>query len=360
MPDLDPTHVVLLTGVEPDPMAVAMVALVVDLPHAVAVRHHIDVDAQVLHRVVSDITGILEREEIPLDHACASCALREDVLPTLRRLADDGRWTTIVAQLPVGAGAEQVCHVLALEASWSRRLRVASVVTALAGSSLLDDLLGDLLLRERGHHTAEDDARGVGEVACAMVEHADLVVVAGDTSPVGLDLLRTLARPGALVVPGVEHLEGSVAVSERHHHPLTRAWSDPLRPLGALGPQRASERVWTVDLGSPRAFHPHRLRTRLDELGGGRHRSRGCFWLPTRPGDVLVWDGSGGQLSIGTRGTWARRTPYTHLSFVGAGSEPAHLTDSFGDLLLAHDEVWRPGHREDGFERWLGPIRTVA
>ena len=56
-------------------------------------------------RTISHAEGLLEQEQIPLEHACVSCALREDILPTLERLAQDGRWDSIVAGLPVATEA---------------------------------------------------------------------------------------------------------------------------------------------------------------------------------------------------------------------------------------------------------------
>ena len=85
------TPVVVVTGVEGDVMDKAMITLSWDLPRAVAVRHRIDPHSQVLTRTVSDPDGVLEVEHIPLEHACVSCALREDVVPTLERLARDDR-----------------------------------------------------------------------------------------------------------------------------------------------------------------------------------------------------------------------------------------------------------------------------
>ncbi|MDP3893076.1 GTP-binding protein [Nocardioides sp.] len=354
------TPVVLVTGVDSDFMQRAMVGVQLDLPRAVVVRHHIDVAEQVLLRVVSDVTGVIDRAEIALEHACVSCALREDIIPTIERVARGGRWTSVIALLPSGAEARQVCHVLTQDTRLARHLRVASVVTALSGETLVDDLLGDALLAERNQHTSYDDLRGVGEVASAMVEYADVVVLGSDAGPAGRDLVRTLARPDADVVAEVTELDGSSLCATRHQHGRTLAWSAPYRPAPA--PEAASGRVWTLALESPGAFHPGRLLDRLDELGGGRHRSRGCFWLPTRPHQALVWDGSGGQLSIGRGEPWGRRTALTRLDLTGVGPVPDGLSTSFDEILLRPEESrshdWYTV--EDGFEPWLGPIRDVA
>jgi G3E family GTPase len=355
------TPVVLITGVDPEPMAAVAVGLQWDLPNAVVVRHHIDVERQVLQRVVSDVSGVVEREEIELEHACVSCAIREDVVPTIERCARDGRWKTVLAHLPVGAEAGQVCAVMAWDTRLARHVRVASVVTALAGEDLVEDLLGDALLYERGRHSSEEDARGVGEVACGMVEYADVVVVSAPGSTTGLDLVRTLARPDATVVAGSEFVEAAHVVGSLHDHTRTSAWTSPLAtPELSATPSG----IWRLELSSPRAFHPDRLLADLERLGAGRHRSRGCFWLPTRPDRAVVWDGAGGQLSIGTGEPWGRRTPLTRLVLVGVGTPPAHLGAAFEQLLVRPGEALLDGRSrhvaEDGFEPWLGEIRGVA
>lgn len=352
--------VVLLTGVHPDALATAMVGLQFDLPHAVAVRHRIDPERRILERMVSDVTGIVEHEEIELAHACVSCALREDILPTLERVARDPRWRTVIAHLPVGTLASQVCAVLARDTRLARYLRVASVVTPLAGPDLVDDLLGDVLLADRGLHSSDDDRRGLGETAAAMIEYADVVAVEGAADPAARDLVRRLARPDATLLDACADLDPFTITGQLHRHEITRAWVGPVRS----GPpvDQPSPYGWTVELTSDRPFHPVRLLDGLDALGGGRHRSRGCFWLPTRPGQVLVWDGAGGQLSVGDGGFWAGRAPRTRLLLTGVGIRPAHLEAAFEGLLATPEELaadqWNPVI--DGFEPWLGTIRDVA
>ncbi len=355
-----PTPIILITGVDPEATAAALVALQFDLPDAVAVRHHIDVERALLERTVSDLSGLVDRAEIELAHTCVSCAVREDVLPTLLRLAEKGRWKSIVAHLPTSAEAAQVCAVIAEDAHLRRHLRVVGVVAAVGGPDVVDDLLGDTLLAERGRHSSVDDRRGLGEVLCSMVEYADVVVRPRGFDPVATDLLGALARPGAHVVEGADQLDGRVLLAGLHDHRHTGAWTGPVL-VDPLPPAR-SPHVWRLDLCSGLAFHPDRLLQDLGRLGGGRHRSRGCFWLPTRPGRVLEWAGAGGQLSVGTGAGWGQRTPLTRLVLTGVGAQPAHLTDAFADLLIRPSDrpadEWRVP--EDGFEPWLGPIREAA
>ncbi|PVG81897.1 cobalamin biosynthesis protein CobW [Nocardioides gansuensis] len=350
--------VVLLAGVDPHAMAATTVGLQFDLPGTVAVRHHIDVERQLLTRTVSDVTGVLEQHEVELEHACVSCAIREDIVPTLERLAREGRWQSIVAHLPVGAAPAHLCAVISLDTRLARFLRISAVVTAMGAAHPVRDLLGDDLLAERGLHSSHEDRRGVGEVLGSMVEHADVVVLDGPADPVARGLVEALARPGVLVVEGPSSLESALLTDRLHQHAATAAWTEPAR-TGRL-PRVMAEGVWQVDLRSERPFHPERLLESLDVLGTGAHRSRGCFWLPSRPDRVLHWDGAGGQLSVGACGTWGSRAPFTRIVVTGVGVAPPQLRPGFGDLLLRSDETTGWQVAEDGFEPWLGPIRRVA
>jgi G3E family GTPase len=352
--------VVLLCGVDPAAMAAATVGLQFDLPGAAAVRHEIDVERGVLTRTVSDMNGVVERSEVELDHTCVTCAIREDVVPTLERLARTGRWRTIVAHLPVGAEPTQVCRVLSWDARVARFLRVSAVVAAASAAHPVRDLLGDDLLAERGLHSSADDRRGVGEVLAAMAEYADAVVFDGTPDPVARGLVLALARPGVPVSEGSADLSGAELAGNLHQHTGAEAWTSPTR-TDAL-PDVRTERVWRLDLQSLEPFHPERLLDSLGPLGGGQHRSRGCFWLPTRPGRALAWAGAGGQLSIGNHGPWGGRVPFTRIVVTGVGAAPAHLRSAFADLLLDRAGLeparWRVA--EDGLEPWLGRIQDVG
>lgn len=356
------TPLVVVTGVDPTAMDSAMMNLSWDLPQAVAVRHRIDPESQILSRVVSDATGMLERADIELEHACVSCALREDILPTLERLARDGRWATIVSCLPTGTEADHLASVLARDSALARHLRLSSVVAAVGTERLVDDLLSDDLLNERGLHTNPDDERGVGEVGCAQIEFADALMLEGDPGAESTDLVRALARPDAVVAIGAEQLDANALVNQRHQQKLASAWRSP--ESGMALPELGTSHAWRLDLSSPCAFHPDRFLDQIERLGTGRHRSRGCFWVPTRPGVVLEWGGAGGQVSIGSYSTWGRRTPMTRLIFTGLGTAPTDLACAFEDLLLTPNESLQDTQSwnvlEDGLEPWLGDIRDVA
>jgi G3E family GTPase len=332
MADLTRVPVILVSGVQETAMLSACLSLQFGLPDAVAVRHTIDVGAQMLTRVVSDVTGIIEHEEINLAHACVSCAIREDIVPTLERLAATGRWRGIVACLPIAAEAIQVCRVVCWSPHNAPHVAVAAVVAALDGATVADDLLGEDLLDDRGLTTAENDRRGVAEVASSMVEYADLVCLTSEPDPDEVALVQALTRPRVPVVTEPSALDAAALATGARHHEAVEAWVSKVRrdALPPLGPGGA----WRLDLRSERPFHPLRLQDEFADLGGGPRRSRGCFWVPTRPDAVCVWDGAGGQASIGSRRTWNGRPPLTRIIVVGLDDGAAEIMHAFHRCLL--------------------------
>lgn len=334
--------------------------LLCDLPDAVVVQH--DLGEDTLRRLVYDTAGPREDTPIHLEHNCLTCALREDVVPTVARLASTGRWRRIVLALPVTAGPALVLDTLHGAVVGGRRLSdlavPSDVVTAVALGPLLDDLFGDDLLGERGLALAHDDRRAVGEVLAHQVEAATVLATSGRSGPDGTELavLRHLAPPSTVV--GDLHELDFRAACDRD----TPVRLDPcdVRPSGAAD----GTGVWTLPLASWRPAHPARLRERLADLGLGRHRSRGRFWLPTRPRALCRWDGAGGQLSIGTVGRWDAAERETRLVVTGIEPDRDRLRAAFDAVLMTDTELARGLARwegvDDGFSPWLGDIDRAA
>ena len=54
-----------------------------------------------------------------------------------------------------------------------------------------------------------------------------------------------------------------------------------------------------------RPFHPQRLyEVCQNNLGTGLYRTKGFLWLASRPGDALLWQQSGSQISLELKGKW--------------------------------------------------------
>lgn len=364
-----PVPLAVLATIDPLIRDGVIVNLAMDAPGLVALRYDIldDEDGGALRRVVTDAGGVVEDLRVPLEHACLSCAIREDAVPTLARLAAARRWTALLLALPVSAESLAVTGSLGALTRRGQVLhgaRLASVVCAVELDAAEHDLLGDELLAERGLGLTRDDGRSVAEALAAQLHHADVVVTLGEPAelPVASDLLDHVRARDGLRLDGLYRLSPELLLDTRHDAELAGRRLDPMTVEPGDGP--IGHGVWSLDLRSPRPFHPERLVDGIERLGTGRLLSRGRFWVPTRPDSVCVWEGAGGQLGIGELGRWGRRTPSTRLLFTGTGDERPGLLAAFEELLLSPQELARglaPWHgRVDVLAPWLGDRSSAA
>ncbi|WP_242504277.1 GTP-binding protein [Promicromonospora panici] len=351
----------------------ALFGLLMDAPGVVAVRHDIYEDH--LRRVVQDAGGVVEDVLVPLEHACLSCAVREDAVPTIARLARDGRWTHVLLALPVSAEPLPAARALAAETRPGGALahtRVATSFTVIDAETLQQDLFGDDTLVERGLELTVDDERSVGEALAAQIEQADLVVTSASPSPTTSGLLDRLRGAGTRRVDGLHALSAVDLGAATHSPSRAERRAHPLGAVATTGSGAVPEdRSWTLELRSALPFHPERLLDRIEDLSSGGLRARGVFHVADRPGLACLWDGAGGQLAVADLGPWsevcAGTAPHTRIVVVGVADDRGpgagvvddrqRLREAFHAALCTPEEVaagvewlWR----EDHLAPWLG------
>ncbi len=345
--------VVVVSTVDPVLREVLALSALSDLPGTAVIRQDLDPHHGLLHRVVTDTAGVVEREEVLLEHACSGCAVREDLLPTVARLVDRGGWERIVVLSPVTAESTAASRALGDPVTaGTRGVTLAGVLSVVDADRVVDDLMGEDLVGDRELAITVDDNRSVGEALGAQLAHADLLLTVG-ADPTGLTLIDHLRGAGSSV-SDLYAVAGDALFRRRHRPALAEARLDPrhVRPSAA----RDENGVWTMDLASDRPLHPERFLARIEDLGAGRVRSRGRFVLPTRLDTVCVWDGAGGQVSIGHGGAWAPHVPSTRLVFTGVGDERRRVRRAFASMVMTDAEMaadidWR--RTDDGLGDWL-------
>ncbi|MGA5416804.1 CobW family GTP-binding protein [Streptomyces pseudogriseolus] len=302
-------------------------------------------------RQVRDASGELSRGEAPLVNDCACCALREDLVPELERLADAGLTRLAVVELwdsvePRGM-AESVVH------HGGDAVRLTNVITAVDPALVLPCLGNGDDLAEAGLAAAAGDRRTVGDTWARQLEYAPVLAVLESEDADDEDrALLTQLHPTARQVSAQSAELAQLAFAGFD----VEAAATAQHPACALLPQEADEAgVTTFVWRRHRPFHPERLYQALEELCCAAARSRGRFWLADRPDTLLAWDAAGGALCVESAGPWLASLADAAWDMVPPVRRAAAALDwhpEHGDRCQ-HLVFTSPGLDRDGLARLL-------
>ncbi|MEU2828887.1 GTP-binding protein [Streptomyces lavendulae] len=308
-----------------------------------------------------------EERLVEMTNGCICCTLRDDLLEEVDRLARDGRFDYLLIE---SSGISEPMPVAATfsfprddGATLGDLARLDTMVTVVDASNFLTELAGGDELVARGLDQYEDDERTVSDLLMDQVEFADVIVLnkldlvgPGDAAR----LRATLARlnPEARIVPAVR---GHVALEQvlgTGLFDVERAQQAPgwVKELnGDHVPETEEYGISSLVFRADAAFHPARLWTfvtkGLDSGTFGRIlRSKGFFWLASRPKVTGLWSQAGAVARFEPSGA---RGPDTaqgqELVFIGTGLRAEALRAALEACLLSPDE---PVPAEDEFPAW--------
>lgn len=375
--------VTVLSGFWPAATYAVARALLADDPSLLLVRHDLTgVRDGNVRRVVRDHTGVVEDEKISLAHGCVSCTLREDVLPTLARLAHTRPGQDLVLMLPEVVEPEAVAaacaHYLLDRVPITDLVRFDSYVTVVDAEHLLDGLASTDDLVTLGIEAAESDDRALADVVSRQIEYADTVVLWGQSGDGAYEtgqlavLLHRMAPWAVHVAVSEERLVdvGALRANLRHTHrhhtgtPGVLARGLEGYPIGVHEPLPDSGVVSAV-FRARRPFHPARLHAMLEAVTSDALRVRGHLWLASQPQTAIAWEFAGGGLNLSALGRWLVDLPpqrwteasdqrriaadldwdpyygdrHHHLVFIGLDLDPVEIHRRLADCLLTDTEL---------------------
>ncbi|MBD8603968.1 GTP-binding protein [Pseudomonas sp. CFBP 8771] len=366
-----------------------------DLRVAVIVNDmsEINIDGSEVQRNVS--LNRAEERLVEMSNGCICCTLREDLLEEVAKLAAEGRFdylliesTGISEPLPV---AETFTFRDEHGQSLADLARLDTMVTVVDGVNFLLDYQAAESLATRGETLGEDDERAITDLLVEQVEFADVILVSK------IDLISQAERtelmavlhtlnPGAQVMPMVMGQVPLARILDTGLFDFERAAQAP----GWLKVLRGEHVAETAEYGiastayrARRPFHPQRFHDFIDKpwTNGRLLRSKGFFWLASKPQEAGSWSQAGGLMRYGFAGRWWRFVPQTQwpqeaesvaaiqqtwqtdtgdcrqeLVFIGQNMDFAALGHALDQCLLDDEELAQGAqawvHWPDPFGEW--------
>ncbi|MDH2077961.1 zinc metallochaperone GTPase ZigA [Pseudomonas atacamensis] len=281
----------------------------------------INIDGSEVQRDVS--LNRAEEKLIEMSNGCICCTLREDLLEEVSKLAREDRFdylliesTGISEPLPV---AETFTFRDEQGQSLADIARLDTMVTVVDGVNFLLDYQAAESLASRGEILGEEDERSITDLLIEQIEFADVLLI----SKIDLisqhereELTAILKRLNAQaeiipMVMGEIPLEKILNTGRFDFDQAAQApgWLQELR--GEHVPETQEYGIASTAYRARRPFHPRRFFSFIDRpwLNGKLLRSKGFFWLASKPTDAGSWSQAGGLMRHGFAGRWWRFVP---------------------------------------------------
>lgn len=353
----------------------------------------VNIDAALVKNEVQLNRG--QEKLVEMSNGCICCTLREDLLIEVGNLAREGRFDYLVIESTGIAEPLPVAETFTFRddngVSLSDMARLDTMVTVVDAVNFMRNYQEAPSLKEAGEALGDDDERNVADLLVDQIEFANVILIskidliASDEIANLQAILRSL-NPDAEILPMVMGQVDLAKVLNTGLFDFDKAerapgWLKELR--GEHTPETEEYGISSFVYRARRPFHPQRFYRHLHEGewdNGTLLRSKGFFWLASRPEHAGNWSQAGGIMHHGLAGRWWASVPKTQwptdflddigeqwiepygdcrqeLVFIGQNLDSAQIRRELDACLLTDAELaagpstWR-AYRDD-FPHWF-------
>ncbi len=332
--------------------------------------------------VKSDVTLSHKEEKlVEMSNGCICCTLREDLLLEVTKLAKEGRFDNLVIEstgisepLPV---AETFTFADEDGVSLSDVAKLDTMVTVIDAVNFLKDYDEAKYLKDAGESLeslGEEDERSVADLLVDQVEFADVLLISKTDLVKKQELDKLIAiiktlNTDARIIP-ISHGKIDIdKILDTNLFDFDRAeqapgWLKEMR--GEHIPETEEYGISSFSYKARKPFYPNKFFDFLHNknLAGKLIRSKGYFWLATRPQFAGHWSQAGGIARYGFAGMFWKAVPKEswpqdkdsldaiyenweepfgdmrqELVFIGQGLDKEQVTKALDKCLLSDSDL---------------------
>jgi len=281
----------------------------------------INIDSSIVQNEVS--LNRSEEKLVEMSNGCICCTLREDLLEEVNSLAREGRFDYLVIEstgisepLPV---AETFTFADEDGISLSDVAKLDTMVTVVDAVNFLNDYDEAKALSDTAESLGEEDERSVADLLVEQVEFADLILISKTDLVSEPDIERLSAilkslNTHAEVVPIANGEVDLDKVLNTNLFDFERAQQAPgwLKEMrGEHVPETEEYGISSFSYLARKPFYPKKFFQLLHDTQkhGKLIRSKGFFWLASRPEFAGQWSQAGGIARYGFGGMFWKAVP---------------------------------------------------
>ncbi|WP_018993268.1 zinc metallochaperone GTPase ZigA [Thioalkalivibrio sp. ALgr1] len=258
---------------------------------------------------------------VEMTNGCICCTLRDDLLVEVRRLAESGQYDYLVIESTGISEPMPVAATFAFRDENGQSLddvaRLDTMVTVVDAGALLKDYASTDYLGDRGESLGEEDERTVVDLLVDQMEFADVIIInkVDRATPDELATVRGVVRGLNREAHVIEATHGNVPLElllgtgrfDFDRASQAAGWAQEM--MGGHTPETEEYGISSIVYRVNRPFHPARFFDLLHQEWPGVIRSKGWFWLASRPDWAGTLSQAGGALTHHAAGFWWAAVP---------------------------------------------------
>jgi len=355
----------------------------------------VNIDAQKLKKGQSNLSRV-DAKFVEMSNGCICCTLREDLLEEVARLAKEGKFDYLLIESTGISEPLPVAMTFVFETEEGEGLsslaRLDTMLTVVDAKNFMEEYREAQELKERQLALGEDDDRNIADLLVDQVEFANILVL----NKMDLVTEEEAGRLEAIL----KHLnpEATVIRSEHGQVPLASLFNTKLFDFDAVSespawlkelngehiPETEEYGISSFVYRADEPFHPQRFWDvmRDDPLWANVVRSKGFFWLASRPELMYEWAQAGGSCTHTASGLWLAVQPpelwpveneaereeilaqwhedygdrIQELVFIGINMDKDKLIEALDACLLTPEEI---AEGQDAWRDYADPFPDV-
>ena len=266
-----------------------------------------------------------EEKLVEMSNGCICCTLREDLLLEVTKLAEQKKFDYLVIESTGISEPMPVAETFTFEdengISLSDVARLDTMVTLIDAVNFLKDYDEAKYLNDTGESLGEDDHRTIADLLIEQIEFADILLITkcdlvDEATVKRLTAILKKLNTHAKIIP-IKH--GKLPINTVLNTNLfsfekaqeAPGWLKEIR--GEHTPETEEYGISSFVYQARKPFYPKKFYDFLHNeiLSGKLIRSKGYFWLATRPQLAGNWNQAGGIAHHGYAGLFWKAIPRT-------------------------------------------------
>jgi G3E family GTPase len=283
----------------------------------------VNIDAKMVQN--EQVLSRTEEKLVEMSNGCICCTLREDLMIEVEKLAKEGRFdylliesTGISEPIPIAQTFSFVDEENGIDLS--NFSYIDTMVTVVDCFNFMKDFGSNELLLDRSLTDIDGDFRTIVNLLTDQIEFANVILLnkvdLTDEKTVGLlkAAIQKLNPKAKIItssfgkIPANEILNTKLFDFEEAQS--SAGWQEELN--GNHTPETEEYGISSFCFKSHKPFHPERFWNYLNEkFPETIIRSKGLFWLASRPNDAISFSQAGGSSRIERAGVWWISMPFS-------------------------------------------------